>query len=239
MAASLRHTSRAASPFLALPGELRNDIYHLALAAEDDEHVNISLHAIKQRTALLRTCSQIRNEATEIFYNVNVFAITDCLAQHYEIKRFLRNAGKYTVLIPKLIVHIAIPKLINNLLLIYDLALDFASNTANDVSEAFGLIYRVMDNDIGACGSSLLASMITPSRVVIEREHPQYGAVDGISKSLEHRLRASMNVLSGCTATPLSDSFCYVGGWMIEHRLTSDGPRGEKMVMQPSGWIRS
>ena len=62
--------SSTSSPFMDLPGELKNRIYFYSLARPD----NIEITAANWNThqpALLKTCKQIRHEALPIFYNDN------------------------------------------------------------------------------------------------------------------------------------------------------------------------
>ncbi|KAK5127561.1 hypothetical protein LTR85_006901 [Meristemomyces frigidus] len=64
-----------ASPLLELPGELRNRIYRLLLV-EDDESLPITV--VKERfeePAILYACSEIRHEATPIYYCENRFCL--------------------------------------------------------------------------------------------------------------------------------------------------------------------
>ena len=100
--------NNATSRLLRLPAELRNKIYHHTLTASEGQHVELT--AIKQHSALLRTCSQIRKEATDIFYANNTFVITDCLAQLAEINYLVKNVGGSNKLISKVVVHIKLPK---------------------------------------------------------------------------------------------------------------------------------
>lgn len=65
-----------ASPFLhKLPAELRNGIYRMALVSEEPLMICRGGKNVLGRTALLRTCRQIRSEATGIYYE-NAFHIT-------------------------------------------------------------------------------------------------------------------------------------------------------------------
>lgn len=61
------------SPLLALPGEFRNTIYRYALC-EPDVDTKCDSTEIHARTSLLRTCTQIRDESSAIFYAGNKFA---------------------------------------------------------------------------------------------------------------------------------------------------------------------
>lgn len=59
---------------LDLPAELRNEVYLYAFT--DDEDVDIDPATIHAQTALTRTCSQIRNETSGMFYACNTFRVT-------------------------------------------------------------------------------------------------------------------------------------------------------------------
>lgn len=61
-------------PFLDLPAELRNTIYTLAPSHSNETFVEAAL--LVPKLALLQTRSQIRNEASGIFYSSNAFRIT-------------------------------------------------------------------------------------------------------------------------------------------------------------------
>ncbi|KAK3047729.1 hypothetical protein LTR09_010843 [Extremus antarcticus] len=58
-------------PLMDLTPELRNDCYRSALVA--DEPVPLKRRDILGRRPLLNTCTQIRNEATSIFWAQNTF----------------------------------------------------------------------------------------------------------------------------------------------------------------------
>jgi len=63
--------SSTGSPFMELPGELKNRIYFYALVKPE---TNIEITALSwpfHQPALLKTCKQIRGEALSIFYNEN------------------------------------------------------------------------------------------------------------------------------------------------------------------------
>lgn len=61
------------SPLLRrLSPELRNMIYEAALIATEDQDINTE----QQQPGLIRTCREIRSEATAIYYHGNVFAFT-------------------------------------------------------------------------------------------------------------------------------------------------------------------
>jgi len=67
------------SPLLALPGEIRNAIYHLLLVLDNTPATSPGQRAIQSKTsstlapALLSTCRQIHAEATPILYTLNTF----------------------------------------------------------------------------------------------------------------------------------------------------------------------
>ncbi|KXS98586.1 hypothetical protein AC578_4314 [Pseudocercospora eumusae] len=70
------------SPFNKLSAELRNEIYELALSFEEPILITKTSHSrlessVKQPTALLQTCRQIRAETTKMFYANNVFRFAD------------------------------------------------------------------------------------------------------------------------------------------------------------------
>ena len=89
---AIRQSNAIHSPLLAiLPAELRAEIYEHVLS---DALIELKVKDIHTRTALLRTCSQIRSEAEPIFYSKNTFAITDAAGQEYDVKSFLETIGK-------------------------------------------------------------------------------------------------------------------------------------------------
>ncbi|EME42170.1 hypothetical protein DOTSEDRAFT_100538, partial [Dothistroma septosporum NZE10] len=57
---------------LGLPGELRNRIYRDALIVPDRIRIDATYHTLP---ALLRTCREIRDEATSIHLTANRFGI--------------------------------------------------------------------------------------------------------------------------------------------------------------------
>jgi hypothetical protein len=65
-------TDEKQGPLLALPPELRNDIYELVFSdlVIDFTQTNTTTAT---STSLLRTCTQIRNEALNIFYHKTTF----------------------------------------------------------------------------------------------------------------------------------------------------------------------
>ena len=64
-------------PFLQLPGEIRNKIYHFALVKKHP--FSIKLQFAPRDTALLRVNKQIFSEAANIFYDLNTFRIPEAL----------------------------------------------------------------------------------------------------------------------------------------------------------------
>ncbi|KAF7189270.1 hypothetical protein HII31_09423 [Pseudocercospora fuligena] len=67
------------SPLLKLPGELRNDIYRLAVVEEPHiriRHINKSL--LLRTPALLRVCKQMRGEVSSIFWAETSISIEIC-----------------------------------------------------------------------------------------------------------------------------------------------------------------
>jgi hypothetical protein len=63
-------TPSTGSPFMDLPGELKNRIYFYALVRKDNVEISAANWDTHQ-PALLKTCKQIRREALSIFYNEN------------------------------------------------------------------------------------------------------------------------------------------------------------------------
>lgn len=61
---------------LDLPAELRNEIYHYALTNFDDDHFEI-YRGYHKEPAILRVCSQIRNEASPIYFNQSIWLIVE------------------------------------------------------------------------------------------------------------------------------------------------------------------
>ena len=99
------------SPLLSkLPGELRNKIYRYVLL---QEAIEIQLAPIYEKTNLLRTCSQIRKEASAIFFSENIFVITNVSehpTKHSEVVQFFDCIGPtYAASIPSLIFRQAAP----------------------------------------------------------------------------------------------------------------------------------
>jgi hypothetical protein len=65
----------SSSPLLNLPKPIKDKIYHHALVA--DKPIDFAKKAFLVQYALPNTCSQIRDEATQIFYSQNVFVISN------------------------------------------------------------------------------------------------------------------------------------------------------------------
>ncbi|KAK5164608.1 uncharacterized protein LTR77_009814 [Saxophila tyrrhenica] len=77
------------SPLLRLPAELRNAVYRFSLISDDP--IQLKVNTIKTPKALLKTCTQIRNEATTLYWAENIFSIDlDGLKQAH---RTLKGAG--------------------------------------------------------------------------------------------------------------------------------------------------
>lgn len=60
------------SPLLALPAELRQQIYLHALVSQDD--IDYSVRGSRPTPPLLVTCHQVRKEALEMYFTVNSFS---------------------------------------------------------------------------------------------------------------------------------------------------------------------
>ena len=87
------------SPLQRLPPELRNHIFKLALTADRP----IKLEDLHEKTALIRTCKQIRQEGSAIFYMCNRFSfifVQDTEDAVAKLCVFLRRLG------PKILQHI-------------------------------------------------------------------------------------------------------------------------------------
>ena len=97
------------SPLLKLPAELRNKVYRSILIADDE--ININMRDIQAYTRILNVCTQIRTEASEIFYGENTFRITDAERQQPDTASFLQEAGIQNIAkISTLTVDLALPK---------------------------------------------------------------------------------------------------------------------------------
>ena len=107
------------SPLLRLPGKVRNKIYREVLVRRKQlsnfdkmtrdldtaKAIDISLKDIKERTGLLRVCTQLRKEATAKFCTENTFRITHPLEQQVDVALFLQRCGpENAAKIPKTII---------------------------------------------------------------------------------------------------------------------------------------
>ena len=156
---------------LNLPPELRNNIYHLVLTSDNVGPIDIALGAIKLRTVLLRTCGQIRNEVTSIFYATNEFGISDLLGQQSEISRFAKNARDNIKHIGKLLVRVSLPKLYMKL---SDLTFTIQANMDNaeirlSLAESGVHVLDVAYSTIPRCAIRLLAMGVEWCNIELER----------------------------------------------------------------------
>ena len=72
--------STSSTPTLInLPKPIKDKIYSYALVA--DKPIDFAKKAFLVRYALLNTCTQIRNEATPVFYSQNVFKISNITSE--------------------------------------------------------------------------------------------------------------------------------------------------------------
>ena len=93
---------------LELLAELRNRIYRAMLVC--DEEFDIHMLRIGARICLLGVCTQIRSEASEIFYAENTFRITDARKQQLYTTFFLQSIGESNAQrIKRLLVDLALP----------------------------------------------------------------------------------------------------------------------------------
>ncbi|KXJ89118.1 hypothetical protein Micbo1qcDRAFT_213468 [Microdochium bolleyi] len=78
--------------FLDLPGEIRNQIYKLALIQDEPIHVTARYGLdIKLNTALFRACKIVHDEASALFYSQNQI---DCTGMRtIDVKNFLHRIG--------------------------------------------------------------------------------------------------------------------------------------------------
>lgn len=150
-------TTTQASPLLDLPAELRNIVYHLVLSSEKGEGTEITLSTIKSQTTLLRVCSQIRVEATPIFYGTNTFLISDVIAQEAETDRFLKNAGDNRKLIPRIAVRMETPELQKRLITTAMLvASKISENTYAALMEADNHLIDIAQTSMRLCVKKLM-----------------------------------------------------------------------------------
>jgi hypothetical protein len=90
-AEAIRALNAKNSPlFSKLPGEMRNKIYRLALL---EPFTEVDFKTIYNKTALLRTCAQSKEEASVIFYRESRFLITDAEAQQGDVAKLLLCMG--------------------------------------------------------------------------------------------------------------------------------------------------
>ncbi|EMC93508.1 hypothetical protein BAUCODRAFT_95278, partial [Baudoinia panamericana UAMH 10762] len=82
-------TKRQASPFFALPVELRLTIYTMVLPQLGNA-ANVPWSERVTEINILRTCAQIRNEALDVLYTGHTFKFANCKTLYM----FLRNIGK-------------------------------------------------------------------------------------------------------------------------------------------------
>jgi translation elongation factor EF-G len=161
-------TTNEVSPLLELPPELRNTIYHLVLTSNNGEYVEITLKVVKKQTALLRVCSQIRNEATQIFYATNTFLIADLLGQEKEINRFMKNAAANMKLVPRLVTQFKPPKLPSQ---ITDTIVQIAPNarqaTLIELIRAYAPVHTIVHNSVQQCGRRLVEAGVPYLRIAV------------------------------------------------------------------------
>ena len=160
-------TSDEDSPLLDLIPELRNNIYHLVLAPEEDQAVNITFKEINRRTALLRTCSQIRSEATQIFYASNSFAIKDVLGYRAETDWFIKLAAANAKLIPKITTTIKLPRIFMRMLYLLFQARPDAEDAQQSIGRAYSHVLKIMHKAFEECGKSLVDGGIAGSKIEI------------------------------------------------------------------------
>lgn len=98
-----RPTPMDTSLFNNLPAEIRNIIYAYSLFSPDGVTIN-------SEPALLRTCKQIRSEATLMYWAINNFKISIHEERlNHKLCRWLQNAGSRLRLVQSLTVHIEMP----------------------------------------------------------------------------------------------------------------------------------
>ncbi|EMC93757.1 hypothetical protein BAUCODRAFT_206166 [Baudoinia panamericana UAMH 10762] len=97
--------ARTSISFMKLPPELRNRIYRLVLPA--DTTIELGSKAAAEHNALLRTTSQIRQEASDIFYAGNKFLITISPFNAARMARRIQVAGRRNLgVIPSLTIRV-------------------------------------------------------------------------------------------------------------------------------------
>ena len=78
-------------PIFRLPAELRINIYEYVLVDQTSE-VEIIYKRIHERTAVLRTSSRLREEASRVYYGSNTFVIRDVYYQLRDVESLLTCA---------------------------------------------------------------------------------------------------------------------------------------------------
>lgn len=87
---TLKTRPQQESGFFDLPAELRNQIYFEVLA---EGEIEVDCARVHKKTSILRVCSQIRNEALQIFWTQNTFTINNTQDQVIQLEQFLHGAG--------------------------------------------------------------------------------------------------------------------------------------------------
>lgn len=100
MAQSNKATTPATCALLALPAELRNTIYHLVLINEHPVEINPT--SLPTHLALTQTCTQIRAEASQIFFAANAFRAQGTASDLVRAATWLSNLGDHSNLISDL-----------------------------------------------------------------------------------------------------------------------------------------
>ena len=155
------------STLLDLIPELRNNIYHIVLAPDEEQPVEITFKEIKTRTALLRTCSQIRSEATQIFYAANSFLITDVLGHRLDTAWFVKFAGVNVKLIPMITATIKLPRIFMQCLYLVFEAKPEAENALQSIAQAYRHVLDIMHDEFEACASKLVDGGIASDNIEI------------------------------------------------------------------------
>jgi len=111
------NSAPSASRLLTLPPEIRNTIYHYRLSSNSTIALRSSLHGGKKcpEPSLLRTCHQIRSEATAVYYANNSFlfsftVLNGTFVDAQNVKSFVRwldaTPARYLDLIPELFLNL-------------------------------------------------------------------------------------------------------------------------------------
>lgn len=82
------------SRFLDLPGELRNAIYELAVV---DHSGGIEIEKTLKEPALLSVCTQIRYEATAVYYEQNKFRYDAIHLDLYSVENWVTDSAAATL----------------------------------------------------------------------------------------------------------------------------------------------